>query len=129
MKIEDYFFALERSLTLNVKVGSVEQPILCLRSDEYNGLVRCRIFFWDNSYLDLYEVVSTEKGYPTRVHYAYTYVRDRQRIFRYDNAPHHPQIDTFPHHKHVGPKDKLEPSEEPSLTQVLQEIEIYLQAD
>ncbi len=28
MKIEDYFFALERSLTLNVKVGSVEQPIL-----------------------------------------------------------------------------------------------------
>ena len=22
-------------------------------------------------------------------------------VFRYDNAPHFPEIDTFPHHKHL----------------------------
>lgn len=81
-----------------------------------------RAFFWDNSFLDLYEVISTELGYLVRVHYAYTYIRDGQRVFRYDNAPHYPEILTYPHHKHIGPEDRLAPSDQPSLAQVLQEI-------
>ena len=71
MKIEDYFSNLEWGLSQNVKIGPPEYPIICLASDDYNGLVRW-IFFWDDSYLDLYEVVNTEQGYPIKVHYAYT---------------------------------------------------------
>ena len=126
MKIEDYFSSLERGLNQNVKLGSPEQPIICLASDDYNGLVRCRIFFWDESYLDLYEVVNTEQGYPVKVHYTYAYMRGGERIFRYDNAPHHPEIPTYPHHKHLGPKDVLTASSEPTLAQVLTEIETFL---
>ncbi len=126
MKIEDYFSNLERGLSQNVKIGSPEQPIICLASDDYNGLVRCRIFFWDSSYLDLYEVVNTEQGYPIKIHYAYTYLRSGERVFRYDNAPHHPEIPTFPHHKHLGPADTLAESPEPTLTQILTEIEAML---
>jgi hypothetical protein len=126
VNIYDYFSGLERSLTHNVKVGSPEQPVLCLASDDYNGLVRCRVFFWDGSYLDVYEVVNTEQGYPIRVHYSYTYIQDEKRVFRYDNAPHHPQILTFPHHKHVGPEDALAESPEPKLAEVLDEIENLL---
>jgi hypothetical protein len=33
----------------------------------------------------------TELDYPVRVKYAYTYIRQNQRVFRYDNAPHHPE--------------------------------------
>jgi hypothetical protein len=126
MTIDDYFSSLERGLRQNVKVGSPEQPIICLKSDQYNGLVRCRIFFWDNSFLDLYEVVSTEQGYPIKVHYAYTYVRGGERVFRYDNAPHHPEISTRPHHKHSGTRDTLAASSEPTLAQILNEIESLL---
>jgi len=126
--IDDYFAAIERSLRQNARIGHIQAPITCLASDDYNGLVRCRVFFWDGSYLDLYEVVSTELGYPVRVSYAYTYLREEQRVFRYDNAPHHPEVITYPHHKHIGPADRLAPADQPSLSQVLAEVENWLSA-
>jgi len=61
------------------------------------------------------------------VHYAYTYIRERQRVFRYDNAPHHPKIVTYPHHKHIGPTDRPAPADQPSLSQILAEIEAWLE--
>jgi hypothetical protein len=125
--IDDYFAAMERGLRQNVLVGSVEEPITCLASDDYNGLVRCRVFFWDSSFLDIYEVVNTELGYPVRMHYAYTYIREEQRIFRYDNAPHHSEIMTHPHHKHIGPADRVAPADQPTLSQILDEIESWLE--
>jgi hypothetical protein len=124
--IDDYFAAMERGLRQKVQVGSVKEPITCLASDDYNGLICCRVFFWDGSFLDLYEVVSTELGYPVRVHYAYTYIREGERVFRYDNAPHHPDIATHPHHKHIGAEDRVAPADQPSLSQVLDEVESWL---
>ena len=129
MKIADYFASLERSLANNIKIGSPEQPVICIASNEHNGLIRCRIFFWDSSYLDLYEVVSTESGYPVKISYAYTYLREGKRVFRYDNVPHHPEISTHPHHKHVGPDDKLASADEPTLASVLAEIMPMLDGD
>jgi len=123
--VDDYFAAVERSLRQSARVGTIED-LSCLASDDYNGLIRCRAFFWDDSYLDIYEVVSTELGYPVRVHYAYTYIREGRRAFPYDNAPHHPEIVTHPHHKHIGPADRLAPADQPSLSQVLAEVEIWL---
>ena len=40
-------------------------------------------------------------------------------VFRYDNAPHHRNIMTFPHHKHAGAK--ILPANEPDFSQVLDE--------
>jgi hypothetical protein len=126
MKIDDYFANLERSLRRNARVGKIEEPVLSLASDDHNGLIRCRVIFWDNSFLDLYEVVSTELGYPVRVYYAYTYLREGKRVFRYDNAPHHPEIATHPYHKHIGARDRLVPADQPTLKQVLEEVEDWL---
>jgi len=53
MRIDDYFANLERSLRRNARVGKIEEPVLCLASDDYNGLIWCRIIFWDNSFLEL----------------------------------------------------------------------------
>jgi hypothetical protein len=41
-------------------------------------------------------------------------------IFRYDNAPHHPELALYPHHKHIP--DKIIPSTIPSLEDILNEI-------
>jgi hypothetical protein len=38
----------------------------------------------------------------------------------------HPGVTTFPHHKHIGPQDRLAPSDQPSLGQVLAEIAAWL---
>jgi len=60
------------------------------------------------------------------VSYAYTYLRAGQRVFRYDNTSHHPEIVTHPHHKHLGPHDRLAPADQPTLSQVLAEVESWL---
>jgi hypothetical protein len=125
MKIADYFSGIEKSLR-RFKGAEISAPITSLASDDYNGLLRCRVLFWDESYLDMYEVVNTELGYPVKVYYAYTYMAGGKRVFRYDNAPHHPEIGTHPHHKHSGDRDKLSAAEEPTLSQILDEIGTFL---
>lgn len=44
-------------------------------------------------------------------------------IYRWDNAPHYPEIKTFPHHKHKGSKQNVLPSEEITLEEALKVIE------
>ena len=47
-----------------------------------------------------------------------------EMVFRYDNAPHHPEIATYPHHKHVkGGGGVPRRSKEVGLKDVLLEIE------
>jgi hypothetical protein len=72
VKIEDYFTSIERGLLQNPRISKIVEPISLLTSDDYNGLIRCRAYFWDDSFLDIYEVVSTELGYPVRINNAYT---------------------------------------------------------
>ncbi|MCK4491669.1 MAG: hypothetical protein KAU03_03540 [Candidatus Altiarchaeales archaeon] len=38
-------------------------------------------------------------------------------IARWDNVPHHPEVSSFPHHRHV--KDKVQESKEMGLGEVL----------
>ena len=38
-----------------------------------------------------------------------------------ENAPHYPDILTYPHHKHIG--SAVEPAQAPDLSEVLREIE------
>ncbi|HAG51211.1 MAG TPA: hypothetical protein DCL42_07730 [Deltaproteobacteria bacterium] len=52
-----------------------------------------------------------------RFHYMY---RHGETLFRYDNAPHHREIATFPHHKHLP--DRTIPSAMPTLKELLNEI-------
>lgn len=56
-----------------------------------------------------------------KIKYRYHYMNDEQvMIFRYDNAPHHSNVSTFPHHKHDA--ENIIDSTEPSLDRVLLEI-------
>jgi hypothetical protein len=53
-----------------------------------------------------------------KIAYSYHYQDDKKElIFRYDNAEHHPELETFPHHKHIG--NETFPAEEFSLEKVL----------
>jgi len=57
--------------------------------------------------------------------YSYYWLRpDSSVIIGWDNAPHHKEINSFPHHKHLG--NKVEPSNQRNLSGVLSFIRIFL---
>ena len=37
----------------------------------------------------------------------------------WDNAPHHTQLENFPHHKHIGQQENMQPSTEVNLEEVM----------
>ncbi len=43
-------------------------------------------------------------------------------ILRWDNAPHHQNVATFPYHKHVGKEERIEASPPVKLKTVLEHI-------
>lgn len=72
----------------------------------------------DGSILYIREFVSEEE-----YNYSFQWQRNGKLIVRWDNAPHHKDLKTFPHHKHVGSKDNVQPSREISLEDILGVIE------
>lgn len=90
------------------------------------GAITAILWFADGSLLDFTEVVEVRAYRPIKHRYTYHYMRDEKTIFRYDNAKHHRQIKTFPHHKHVG--RKVVAAAEPTLKQVLEEIATLMEA-
>jgi len=44
--------------------------------------------------------------------YAYVYLdAEGNRVFQYDDAPHHPELSTYPHHTHKGQRPAKGPDE------------------
>ena len=43
--------------------------------------------------------------------------KEKMLITRWDNASHHPEIETFPHHVHEG--DEIKPSDVPTFVEIL----------
>ena len=59
--------------------------------------------------------------------YSYYWIDPSGKIIEgWDNAPHHPEVETFPHHRHVG--DRVEPLHDPSLEALLQQVKQKLLA-
>jgi hypothetical protein len=126
MDIHEYLDRHKRALERNQAIVSMD-PVTLQAFDDFRGLFRARIYFWDGSYLTIDEVIDTEPGFPEVLRYSYTYIgRDGQHVFRYDNAPHYPQLATFPHHRHRGAHEIPEASKQPNLNRVLREIKRIL---
>jgi hypothetical protein len=47
-------------------------------------------------------------------------------ILRYDNRPHHPEVETFPHHKHLADNPDPQPSRRPPIRDLLVEASKYV---
>ena len=87
------------------------------------GLIRGDLYFADGSRLHFRELVEAEDKVIRRM-YSYHYQdTDANLIFRYDDTPHHPDLDTFPHHKHDGGEMNVVTAVPPDLPAVLREIE------
>lgn len=125
MNIHDYFSGMVRGLKQR-RITHLE-PVVIQAIDDDNGLFHLRVQFWDNSLLEIREIVTTQHGYPQKRFYSYHYQKAGQTIFRYDNAPHHPEISSFPHHKHIGAREQPSHASPPTLSAVFDEIEGFLE--
>ena len=71
--------------------------------------------------LEVSEALGLESDELTFLHYRYHFQDPHnQMIFRYDSAPHHRHLPSFPDHKHVA--DAVIASARPSLDQVVREV-------
>ncbi len=86
-----------------------------LLSDEM-GIIKGEIVFIDGSTLEFREMVSREIP-----DYRFQYMeKNNELLWRWDTAPHHKEIRTFPYHLH-SPKG-IEGSEKVDLTYVIEKI-------
>ena len=120
MLIEEYFQTIENCIADCPYV--TESHIRKDKRSFYIGVIEGEIRFADNSFLHFIEFVNV-KELVSKYKYSYHY-QDKadQVVFRYDMAPHHKEIKSFPHHKHIGSKKVIQ-SFAPTLGEVLQEIE------
>ncbi len=92
------------------------------------GIIEGRLRFWDGSLLEFIEVLVENGLILIKTDYAYHYQDvDEHLVFRYDNAPHHPEIITHPHHKHLS--NTIESASPPHLSDVLKEVDEFLYAE
>lgn len=109
--------ATDRLLEIEEKFGETVLRIVPLEVDE--GLLRVILYLRDGANLRVTE--QWEAGRMGRYSYYWLTQNNELRI-GWDNAPHHTHLESFPHHKHVGRQDNLQPSSERCLEDVMEVI-------
>ena len=97
-----------------------------LQHEKHKGLelFKCKIILIDGSNLRILEKYRDDE----LVYYSYYWLTtDNELVIGWDNAPHHSQISTHPHHKHFAKKKKPVASDERNLASVLTLIADRLQ--
>ncbi|MEZ4524352.1 MAG: DUF6516 family protein [Desulfobacterales bacterium] len=114
-----YFKEIEDSLRgiRSAHIEKYEEEILT----EIRANLRIRIRFLSEYLFDANEAVIADNMQFSHLGYRYHFQgSDNRLVFRYDDTPHFPDIDSFPHHKHL-PSDVIG-SEKPSLVSVIREL-------
>jgi len=88
--------------------------------------LRIRVRFSSGHLLEVNEAFFVEMEHIKHLGYRYHF-QDKQNnlVFRYDNTPHFPGLEGFPHHKHLS--DKVTGTEEPSILKVIEEAKLLAQ--
>jgi len=119
LNISEYFSHIRNQFSTFPFTGSIQITEDIRTSSE--GFIKGNISFVDGSELSFREYVSTESEPPKRYSYSFHYSKNQSLIFRYDNAPHHKEISSFPHHKHLKENEVL-PCSIPTIETILTEI-------
>jgi Family of unknown function (DUF6516) len=88
------------------------------------GNLRIRLRFSDESLLEISEAILIVGEEPLWLSYRYHYQNPHgEVVFRYDNAPHHSEVASYPEHKHA--RDNIVASSRPSIETVLEEVQAF----
>lgn len=124
MRIESYFQQIQEVIEFSPLVDV--SSLVFEQRGESLGYIRGELTLIDGSILHVREYADTSDEI-YRDTYAYHYMDSSQQfVFRYDNAAHYLDLSTHPHHKHDGSEDNVVESSEPTLADVLREIELLV---
>ncbi len=120
--IDEYFAGVRQLIQAVPDVYTERYEEQILTSIREN--LRIRLQFSDQSLLEISEAIVLMGEEPRWLSYRYHYQSPRAGVvFRYDNAPHHPEVSTYPDHKHTG--DIVLASPHPSIAQILAEVQAF----
>lgn len=129
MRLKQYLLFVEGLLSSRRDLTVEELEIREIEPDR-TARLRGRVQFWDGSTLQFAESLAMRGLALAKTRYSYHYQDAGEHlVFRYDNVPHHPQVATYTHHKHIGSAsfaERVEAAQAPELLAVLREIETYL---
>ena len=109
---------LERIAIIQGVAGDMLDRIEILPTDNPN-YIKLKISFVNEDILHIRESWSGEK----LERYAYYWLgSDNNLKIGWDNTPHHPKIESYPHHKHFKQQSNIQASEERTLEAVLKFI-------
>jgi hypothetical protein len=120
--IDEYFAGVRKLIQAvsGVYTERYEEQILTSN----RGNLRIRLQFSDQPLLEISEAIVLIGEEPRWLSYRYHYQSPGTGlIFRYDNAPHRPEISSYPDHKHT--RDAVVASPHPSIEQVLEEAQAF----
>ncbi|CAD6492576.1 MAG: hypothetical protein CHKLHMKO_00301 [Candidatus Argoarchaeum ethanivorans] len=118
-----YFDELKLYLLLNPIVESVE--IISEKIGGKEGYLRIIIGLPDDSVIQCFEYALFDESIELSKYSFHWQDVAGNLICRWDNAPHHPELDNFPYHVHT--KDKVIASSEMNLRKVLIEAKAVLE--
>ena len=120
MLIRDYFQEIESQIA--ACPGIVESQVGKDVRSLHIGIIEGVVTFSDGSVLHFIEFVDV-KEHVEVYRYSYHYQdQDGTMNFRYDMAPHHKKLETFPHHKHLASGRAINASA-PTLSNIFDEID------
>lgn len=94
----------ERLKMMLLQLEFVEEVIVReeLITDDF-GYLRLRFTLSNGDIVELFEYVVKEQNAIRTVNYSF-HLQDANAVLlkRWDNAPHHPELESFPHHLHYG---------------------------
>ena len=123
--IEAYLQGIDALLSASSLVRDVEIVRRTIRDTEFEKVLhyRYRVLLANGDFIEMTERALEAQGRLEVTKYRHHWQDRHSRVLkRWDNAPHYPAINTFPHHLHDGTEDYVVPH--PAITglEVLQYI-------
>jgi len=116
--VKEAMLASERLLEIEEKFEATAERIVPVELDEET--LRVILYLKDGTNLR----VTEQWAGKVLKRYSYYWLNSANELkVGWDNAPHHTQMESFPHHKHVGQRGNLQPSRETSLEEVMRVIQ------
>lgn len=108
--IEDYLRQIDELLSASSAVRDVEIIRRTIRDTEWEKVLhyRYRVFLTDGGLIEMSERLVETRGVVTTTKYRHHWQDGTGRLRkRWDNAPHHPEVATFPDHLHDEAEERV----------------------
>ena len=120
MVIQEYCSDIEAAVALSPVVRDIVE--YRTRITECGGYVRMKLSLTNDDVAELFEYFSVDEALRSTVTEKYSYHwQNPDGIIRkrWDNAPHHREIESYPHHIHDGSEDNVKSGQMAGMVEII----------